>query len=316
MRFKISGLFLAATLSAPAILLAELCDETFNLQSIEQTIWEGDDPKALQRVSSKTIPGNVSEVQVLNNLMLYSIITKFEGSCAKAQRPITLKVKPGNSGSFKDSVDNSFKVQMFDSTTVVNSHKYDYWFGFFKPDSALRIYLGRTNSKGPGFVGWYVGIYYRDSTKNNGVWPLGVGHYYPLTGPDDSVTIEQEFLAKDIRTLPASGASYGVRYWIQFLKVSYENKPSTGIRPSRHAPLSRFKSSQTGNLVLIQPGDESVEGQPLALYGMLGTKIATLHPTGFFYQWNGKTAAGADAPSGVYFIQAGNRVLGKFFYSR
>jgi len=78
-----------------------------------------------------------------------------------------------------------------------------------------------------------------------------------------------------------------------------------------------FQASQVGNLVLIQSGaPASGLSEPLGLYNMMGHKMAALHPTGYVYQWNGKTSAGAEAPTGVYFVQSGSRILGKFFYSR
>jgi hypothetical protein len=103
---------------------------------------------------------------------------------------------------------------------------------------------------------------------------------------------------------------------IQFLKVVYSNQKVTSlVAPKR--TLAKFQTSQTGNLVIIQPAQtKTSNGEPLTLFGMMGNKIATLHATGYAYQWNGKTAMGADAPGGVYFVQAGNRTLGKFFYSR
>jgi hypothetical protein len=263
----------------------------------------------------------LSDLKVLDNLLRYEIITRFEGSCTKAVKPVTLKVKPRNAATFApDSIDNGYSVQMFDTTTMIGTKKFDYWFGFFKPKDTLRTYLGRINAQGDAFVNWYVGVTYLDSTKNDtsGLWGAPQTHFYDLTGPDDSVTLERQFLDQTIRKQPANGPKYRAHYQVEFLKVSYENKPAPTrlAQPAHRSNASGFLASQTGNLMLIQVGDKSVNGQPLSLFGMLGNRIATLHPTGYLYQWNGKTAVGGDAPTGVYFVQAGNRVLGKFFYSR
>lgn len=320
MRFRLLGLSLAVSVLAPALLMAALCDDTYNLQSVTQTYFEGTDANALTRTETKSVAVNLSDLKVLDNLMWYGIMTRFEGSCAKAVKPVTLKVKPRNTSTFKDTVDNRYSVQMFDTTTRVGTKKFDYWFGFFQPADSLVDYLGRINAQGEAFVNWYLGVAYTDSTKDSvsGLWGSPGTHFYDLSGPDDSVTLERQFLDQTIRKLPANGPNYRVHYRVQFLKVSYENKPAP-IRiatSARSAMPSGFMASQTGNLVLIQPGDKSINGQPLSLYGMLGNRITTLHPTGYLYQWNGKTAVGAEAPTGVYFVQAGNRVLGKFFYSR
>jgi hypothetical protein len=319
MRFRILGLSMAALAIAPAIVMAALCDDTYNLQTVSQTSFEGTDANGLTRTDTKSVSANLSDLKVLDNLMRYGVITRFEGSCAKAAKPVTMKVKERNATAFADSVDNGYSIQMFDSNSLVGTKKFDYWFGFFKPADTLRIYLGRTNAEGDGFSNWYAGVFYTDSTKNesSGLWTVQ-SHFYDLTGPDDSISLERQFLDQTIRKLPANGANYRAHYRVQFLKVSYENKPAP-IRvapPARSALPNGFLASQTGNLVLIQPGDKSLNGQPLSLLGMLGNRIATLHPTGYLYQWNGKTAVGADAPTGVYFVQAGNRVLGKFFYAR
>jgi hypothetical protein len=318
MRFRNFGVLMAALVIAPAIVMAALCDDTYNLQSIAQTSFEGTDAGALARTGTKSVSASLSDLTVLDNLMEYGIITRFEGSCAKAAKPVTVKVKPRNSSVFTESVDNGYSIQMFDSNSLVGTKKFDYWFGFFKPADTLRIYLGRTNTEGSAFVNWYAGVFYTDSTKDtSGLWVVR-SHFYDLTGPDDSITLERQFLDQTIRKQPANGSTYKAHYRVQFLKVSYENKPAPNriATPMRSALPSGFLASQTGNLVLIQPGDKSLNGQALSLYGMLGDRITTLHPTGFLYQWNGKTAVGSDAPTGVYFVQAGNRVLGKFFYSR
>src|SRR4051812_581735 len=117
MRIRIFGLSMAALVLAPVIVMAALCDDTFNPQSAEQTIWEGGDPTALQRVSTKNISASLSDLQILTNLMAYDVLTKFEGACTKVSKPLNLMAKPGNVNVFKDSVDNGYKVQMFDSTT-------------------------------------------------------------------------------------------------------------------------------------------------------------------------------------------------------
>jgi hypothetical protein len=113
-------------------------------------------------------------------------------------------------------------------------------------------------------------------------------------------------------------ANHRAYFKVQMLEVKYENKPAPVVSiAAAKRPVPEFQTQQTGNLVLIRPGEKVAgSGEALGLYGMMGNKIATLHPTGYVYQWNGKTASGADAPTGVYFVQSGNRILGKFFYSR
>jgi len=317
MRFPILRYFLSVAAVGPAIAIAAMCDDTYNLQSVTVTQFEGADAKALPRTGTQAVSPGLADLNVLDTLMRYSVVTRFEGSCTKEAKPVTLKVKPSGAKAFTDSVDDGYQVQMFDSSTRVDELKYDYWFGFFKPAQTLSLFFGRNNAQGPAFVGWYVGISYTDTIKDTtGLWKPQPPKFYHLSGPDDSIALEKQVLDATIRKLPPNGDNYRARYRVQFLKVSYENKPAPiSVIPPRHSLSSSFLARQTGNLVLIQTGEKMAESEPLSIYNMLGSRVASVHPIGSFYQWNGKTGVGSDAPAGVYFVQAGNRVLGKFFYS-
>jgi hypothetical protein len=319
MLLRIIWLSLTTIAMAPGMLRAALCDDSYNLQSVTVTNWEGTDANALSHTGTKNVSPDLSNLQVVDSALRYEVISKFEGACTKTTKPLTLKVKPRYARTFKDSIDNGYMVQMFDSNTTLSGKKFDYWFGFFNPEATLRTYLGRTNSQGPGFVGWYVGVYFTDSTMTkdtSGLWQVRNGVFFDLSGPDDSLALESQVLGATIRKQPAYSKEYRVHYRVQFLKVSYENKPvQIRVMPSHRSFIPSFQARQTGNLVLIQTGEKSAGTEPLGLYNMLGNKVATLHPTGYLYQWNGKTAVSSNASAGVYFVQSGNRILGKFFYS-
>ena len=137
------------------------------------------------------------------------------------------------------------------------------------------------------------------------------------SGPADSASLHDRLLEATQRKDIAQGADRKIKFTIQMLEVRYENKPAPVSLAVSKRKASGFRTTRTGNLVLIQPGENAVRAsEPLSLYGMMGHKIAVLHPTGYVYQWNGKTSAGAEAPTGVYFVQSGSRILGKFFYTR
>lgn len=302
----------------PALTWAALCDETYYLNSVSQTIHSGDNPTALTVSARSTVKPNLSDLTILDSNVAYNVITRFEGSCAKAVKPITLKSKPAGNHPFKDSVDNTYSVQMFDTNTKVDEFEYDYWFGFFKPAGALKFALGRYNAKSEMFVNWYVGVVWRDSVRdaNSGIWAPATTHFYPLVGPDDSAVLQERMVDATIGQETVD-ANHKGRYTVQFLKVSYDSKQPTRVLTRNRPASSGFQANQTGDLVLIRPNvSASGTGEALSLYGMMGNKVATLHPTGYAYQWNGRTFAGANAPTGVYFVQSGNRILGKFFYTR
>ena len=315
-------LFALAIGSLPlvAIAAAPLCGDTYYLQSVKQTLLMGTDAKALTVKSVKDVSPNLTDFEV-NGSVNYKLLTQFEGSCTKAIKPITFKKRTVGSTTFTDTVDNSYQVQLYDTNTRVSEFKYDQWFGFFKPAESLHFVLGNYSAHPESFVNWYVAMTYTDSmhlpdsVRANGgpQWGFSTSTY-SLSGPDDSLVLEKMVIDSTIRKIVPDSNHKNYSFTVQFLKMSYGNsRPVIGIKQAKSP--SHFKASQWGQIVLIQ--SESIKSdlsETVNLLDMLGNKITSLHPTGYAYQWNGKTAAGADASTGVYFVQVGNRVVGKFFY--
>jgi hypothetical protein len=106
-----------------------------------------------------------------------------------------------------------------------------------------------------------------------------------------------------------------VSFKAQLLKVIYDTVPAiAGVRAAR-PKANTFLASQSAGQVLIRIADgKAGDFEALGIYNMLGHRVATLHPTGYMYLWNGRTEAGAQASTGVYFVQSGSRILGKFLY--
>jgi hypothetical protein len=301
----------------PSLTLAALCDDVFNLQSVNQTLMVGNNPASLAK-TTKSVSPNLSNLDIISPSMHYKIITRFDGSCTKAPKPVVIRQKAAGKTEFTDSTDAGYQIQMFDSTAQVENYKYDFWFGFYQPADALVAYLGRVNSKSEAFINHYAMVSYVDSTRNptSGLWTVNSGYVGP-SGPADSATLHNRLLEVTQRKDVVQGADRKIKFTVQMVEVRYENKPAPVSLAASKRKASGFQATRTGNLVLIQPGGNSTRaGESLSLYGMLGNKIAVLHPTGYMYQWNGRTSAGAEAPTGVYFVQSGSRILGKFFYAR
>lgn len=301
----------------PSLTLAALCDDVFNLQTVNQTLMTGNNPANLSKTTKSVLP-TLSNLDIISASMHYKIIVRFDGSCAKAPKPVVVRQKAAGKTEFTDSTDAGYQIQMFDSNTQVESYKYDYWFGFYQPADALIAYLGRVNSKSDAFINHYAMVSYVDSTRNatSGLWSVSSGYVGP-SGPADSASLHNRLLEATQRKDVAQGADRKIRFTVQMVEVRYENKPAPVSLAAPKRMPSGFQATRTGNLVLIRPGENSARAsEPLSLFGMMGNRIATLHPTGYVYQWNGKTASGAEAPTGVYFVQSGNRILGKFFYAR
>ncbi len=309
---------LAALLGlVPSLTLAALCDDVFNLQTVNQTLLTGNNPASLSKTSKSVLP-NLSNLDIISPSLNYKIITRFDGSCAKAPKPVVVRQKAAGKTEFTDSTDAGYQIQMFDSTTLLETYKYDYWFGFYQPADALIAYIGRMNSNSEAFINFYAMVTFVDSTRNttSGLWSVSSGYVGP-SGPADSASLHNRLLEATQRKDVAQGADRKIRFTVQMVEVRYENKPAPVSLAASKRKASGFQATRTGNLMLIRPGENSARAsEPLSLYGMMGNKIATLHPTGYLYQWNGKTASGAEAPTGVYFVQSGSRILGKFFYTR
>lgn len=300
----------------PSLLFAALCDDTYNLQSVSQTLETGTNPANLDK-AYKTVAANLSNLDIISSSANYKFIVKFDGSCGKAPKAVVFRQKHSGQTTFTDTTDNSYQIQMFDSTTKVDVYQYTYWFGFYQPADQLIAYIGRDNAKSTAFVNSYAVVSFIDSVHDtSGLWKVNSGYVGP-SGPADSSSLHNRLLEATNLKNVTQNANRKIHFTVQMLQMSYENKPAPVSLVFSKKIASGFHATQTGNLVLIQPGEKGVgASEPLSLYGMMGNKIAALHPTGYMYQWNGKTSAGADCPTGVYFVQAGNRILGKFFYTR
>ncbi len=311
-----NALISSLLLVLPVLSSAAICDDTYYLNTVSQVIYSGGDAKNLTLKKASTVKPDLSNLEILSPIMTYKVLARFDGSCTKAVKPLLFKNKGMSKTTFADTIQSDYNVQMFDSNTHVETRIFDYWFGFFKPADALDFYVARINATSESFTNWYAAVYWTDSLRNttSGLWSA-TSHFYDLNGPGDSTALDHGLL--DAGGLRGRVIDENHHYFfnVQFVKVGYENKAPSRIL-SRN-PIASFQANQTGNLVLIQPGEKTANSnEPLSLYGMMGNKIATLHPTGYVYQWNGKTAAGSEAPTGVYFVQSGNRILGKFFYTR
>jgi hypothetical protein len=254
----------------------------------------------------------------------YRMITDWDGqgTCDTwVKKEVTfakrIKAKP----TFAYEKTSEYSVKINDGEFKFKAPGWDeYWFGFASSVSGETISLydavGKFKGK-PMLVMWYGNATMKRTIySTTGASKGSFTHFYPeLTSHPDSSALTAVLLNTWKAYAPSD--TQKIEFTVQLIKIMYDSLPSpqSGIRAAA-AKATGFQVSQTGNLVLIQPGANNASGEPLSLYGMMGNKIASLHPTGYIYQWNGKTASGADAPTGVYFVQSGSRILGKFFYSR
>jgi hypothetical protein len=326
MRIKMLWLSLAALVPAPALVrAAKVCDQAYHIQEATQYILTGPSASALTSGAPARLDKAMGSATILSDSTVYRIITDWDakGSCdGWVKREVSYAVREKSAPRFVAVSSSDRYVRFFDGAYEYKKPGWDdYWFGIademhgdtallseevgkFKDDSQPTLWYGAATIK------------ITTRTKNGALVGTQTGFLRESASHPDSAALAADLLAswKDMKLADTQT----VDFTLQMIRVRYDSLPSpqSGVS-SRKAERSGFLAKQTGNLVLIQTGEKVSAMEPLGLFNMLGTRIATIHPTGFVYQWNGKTAAGADAPTGVYFVQAGNRVLGKFFfYSR
>ncbi len=315
------SIFFSILVLVPIFAWATLCDDTYYLQSITQTMISGNNPRLMNDRQIKTVLPDLSNLTILNKFMNYTILVGFDGACARAQKPVRFKTKGASQTTFTDSVDNQYQVEIYDTNTHLENFKFDYWFGFYKTGASPKFFLGMEHKSDNVFTNYYAAVIYTDSTRNpagplGDKWQPSAMHYYNLSGPSDSASLDNGLLdATGVRKLVVDENHQGI-YTIQFLKVIYGNRVPIAIKVNRMVN-SDFHAKQIGDMILIQVGGKNLAYYgALNLFNMTGNKIASLPRIGNSYQWNGTTTEGASASAGVYFVQAQNTVLGKIYYSR
>lgn len=317
----LAGLGLATSATAQD----RVCDKTYYMQSATQILLNGTTAEGVTPSSVNALNPGFSGVEKLHAEISYRLMTRFDGNGACAdykQTKVDFAARPKGQADFQTLATTTNYVR-------VNSYPYpsqftpgiesDYWFGFaneMKGDTA-QIYETLVKLKSAARpVQWYgTAMLTREVKASGGTIGTRI-HYWPelFYSPDSAKLIEDLLKAwKDIK----ANDTQTVAFRVQVIKVVYDSVPATvRLRGSQARLRSGFEARQTGNQVLIQLGDRQADAGALGVFNMMGHQVATLHPTGYAYQWNGRASAGAEAPTGVYFVQSGNRILGKFFYTR
>lgn len=328
---KISALSpMLAGLLMTAVAEAAVCDKIYYMQSGTQVILAGPSPAALAQTGRLVVDKSLGGVEVLHPETEYDVVTRFEGkgSCADwKQTTMDFASRKKGSNAFVPTSSDTNWVKLhstpYSPDTTVG---FEYWFGFASSRQGNTVILfeaiGKLRTAAQPHA-WFGTATMTQNLRQIGpggaVTPKGSRtHFFrSLASHPDSAAL-QALLLKNWKD-EKDNDTQTVSFKVQLLKVIYDSIPSvSGIRggAAKSKPGS-FQASQSGKIVFIRPGaGQGIPSEALGLYNMMGYKIATLHPTGYLYQWNGRTALGAEAPTGVYFVQSGARTLGKFFYSR
>ncbi|HLP42706.1 MAG TPA: hypothetical protein VK465_14445, partial [Fibrobacteria bacterium] len=302
-----------------------VCDKTYYMQSATQILLNGTTAEGVTPSSVNALNSGFSGIEKLHAEISYRLMTRFEGNGACAdykQTKVDFAARPKGQADFQTlaTTTNYVRVNYYPYPSQFTAGiDADYWFGFASEMKGDTAKITETLVKLKGAtrpVQWYGTAILTREVNASGT-PIGTRiHYWRelFYSPDSAKLIEnllkewKDFKTNDTQT---------VAFRVQVIKVVYDSVPATvRLRGSQARLRSGFEARQTGSQVLIQLGDRQADAGALGVFNMMGHQIATLHPTGYAYQWNGRTSVGAEAPTGVYFVQSGNRILGKFFFTR
>ncbi len=303
---------------------AKVCEQSYHMQEGTQYILTGNAQGTMHAAAGTKVDKPMGAVTLLHDTTEYKMITDWNGSgtCDTwVKKEVTFATRKKAAKAFTSAPTSDYFLKINDGEFMFKKPGWnEYWFGFASKVNgdtvALYDAIGKFKDK-PMLVMWYGNATMKRTLySTTGASKGSFTHFYPeLTSHPDSAAL--------VKVLLDTWKDYGnsdtqkVDFTVQLVKLMYDSLPTpiSGIKSAK-ASQSGFQASQNGGMVLIKAGANVSGSEPLSLYGMMGNKVASLHQTGYLYQWNGKTAVGADAPTGVYFVQSGNRVLGKFFYSR
>jgi hypothetical protein len=317
----LSGLVLAAL---TAFAGAKVCDQNYHLQEAWQFTLTGNASGSMTAGAGLKLNKSMGNATLLHDSTEYRMITDWNanGTCDTwVKREVTFAHRAKAAKVFTSQASNDYSVKINDGEFKFKAPAWDeYWFGFASSVVGEQVNLydavGKFKGK-PGLSLWYGNATMKRTLySSTGASKGSFTHFYPeQTSHPDSAALTKVLL--DTWKTYVNSDTQKVEFTVQLIKIAYDSfpTPTTRVAASK-AKANGFQAVRAGELMLIKAGDKAVGGEAVSLYGMMGNKIATLHPTGYYYQWNGKTAQGAAAPPGVYFVQAGNRILGKFFYSR
>lgn len=322
---KVALSFALSATFAAAVSHALVCDENFHWKSAYQRMLSGKTTATLGLDSTKTLDKTMSGTAILHDDTQYEMFTDFTGAGAcdawkatvidmafRAKGDATMKTKHETSHFTKLNPGN------YPGDTAVTL---DYWFGFTTANNTSPISIYEVIGKSPSES--MLHVWYGNATMKRDVFVKDVGtpkytqtyRFTKLNNHADSAELQKQLISG--WTSEVDNDTQHITIKVQLIKVYYDNDTSTAARPAPAVKAAAFQARQVGEMMLLQAGEaKGAPSEPLGLFDMMGRKVAVLHPTGYMYSWNGRTASGEQAPPGVYFAQTGNRILGKFFYSR
>jgi hypothetical protein len=314
---------------AASAMTAALCDENYNLQTATQYIFTSQSVADLGEPTVTELKTDLSDMKTFIDSPELQFMVGFEGACGTyTAKPLTFLIRQKADRAFKKGVVNGYSVRLYDTNSLLTGHDYGYWFGFTTQPDIPSFAVGKPKSNEGLFTTWYGLSVVVDSTKNatSGLWSGRRTSQGAFPTPDDSSHMV-DAIKNTRKTLTFDDLHQG-SLTVQLLRITYDSKPTAiGARNGRSQPNPgerHFSVRQSGSQMHLSLNQATVNHSGTAtsptiqLYDMLGHGIAQLrgedHGSNPNYTWNGKTHSGSTAPSGVYFVEAAGKVLGRFMY--
>lgn len=314
----LSGLLLAIMADG------KICDQAYHLQDVHEYTLTGNSSATMTAGAAVKLDNRMGNATLLHDSTEYRMITDWnaQGTCdtwVKREVTFATREKAAKTWSLIPTMDYWLKFN--DGAYTFKTPGWtEYWFGLASSVNGTSVEIWDAVGKNQNqskLTLWYGNATMKltTRTKNGALVSTSTGFFPEVTSHPDSAALAKVLVDAWKNITPADTQT--LDFTVQLIKITYDSLPTpVNLAAKGKRTVSGFQAGQTGNLVLIKAGDKIVGTEPIHLYGMMGHKVATLHPTGYVYQWNGKTASGAEAPPGVYFVQSGSRILGKFFYTR
>jgi hypothetical protein len=320
LRVRMPILAALAAFAASAPCAADPCDQKYLFDSAYQVILSGPTADSLKPESTTALDETMSDAVLLHADTEYRIITGFDaGTCGDWEKASLMEALRKKNDTAMAAVKDTSRFIKFnrgpfpdDSTPLV------YWFGFADslPDTGtVKVVdvIGQSDSGGPVHI-WYGTAVMVIKRKLGGNEVPLTFRYPKLNSHPDSAALQA--LLVDPWKKEANNDTQKVSIKVQLIRVTYDTVHAANARraPRLHAG---FAVSRSGEGVLIRAGEgwDARSGAP-SLVNLAGAAPAALRPEGAAWRWDGRTANGAKAPAGIYFLRSGVRILGRFFFSR
>ena len=297
---------------------ASICSQSYHQQATTQIILIGADRATPVKQSSRILSTNFKDMSVLLDDISYQFLTDWPGPCNDGKtKSLSYRMKI-KGDTLKSVLDTGLTEMLFDDVHLAGT-KFEFWFRFtHQPDSLPRTdeIVGK-DSGATKFVRWTGTTVLKLTTTNpsSGLTKT-TQSFLPYTITNlDSTTLVNTLLSTWKDKVFDTNSKGEITY--QLFKTAFDSVATVVSTKYQNKSMGNaFSVTQAGKSIIIHLAKQNENMQPLYLMDMFGHQLKTIYPTGYSFIWNGNSSTENRLPSGVYFLQQGDKILGKFFYSK